>query len=86
MVVKQFDILNGLTVHDNVKLIRVKNRTNSYLIMEDHSPIIGKIDGNVTILSENDSEEVLSIKGYFMHKNNTFEFIIQERLNDGKAS
>lgn len=77
MIVKKFDISNGLTVYENVKLVRVKNKRTNYLIMEDHASIIGKINGSITILKQDDSEEILNVKGFFMNKNNVFEVIIE---------
>ncbi len=85
MIVKKFDISNGLTIYEDVKLVRVKHNTNNYLIMEDHAPMIGKINGSVTVITKDD-EEIFNIKGYFMNKNNTFELIVEEILPNGKDS
>lgn len=86
MIVKKFDISSGLTVYNNVKLIRVKNKKNNYLIMEDHAPIIGKVEGIITILREDDNDINLNVSGYFMHKLNTFELIVEGVLDDGEVS
>lgn len=80
MIVKKFDIYNGLTIYNDVKIVRIKNLINNYLIMEDHTPFIGKIEGDITIITNNNDEEIFNIRGYFMNKNNIFELIIEELL------
>ena len=46
--------------------------------MEDYLPIIGDINGNITIEMNDDVVVKENIIGYYMHKNNTFELIIKE--------
>lgn len=78
ITVKIFTISKGLEVKDDVKLIRIKSKDYNLLIMEDYIPIVGKIEGNIDFESENNSFKYENIKGYYMHSNNTFKFILKE--------
>ena len=76
--VKLFTVTDGLVEYDDVKLIRIKSDKYNLLIMEDYLPIIGDINGNITIEMNDDVVVKENIIGYYMHKNNTFELIIKE--------
>lgn len=78
ITVKIFTISKGLEVKDDVKLIRIKSKDYNLLIMEDYIPIVGKIEGDIDFESEKDSFKYENIKGYYMHSNNVFKFILKE--------
>lgn len=80
ITVKIFTISEGLDIKDNIKLIRIKSKDYNLLIMEDYLPIIGKIEGNIDFESDENSFKLENVKGYYMHRNNTFNFILNEEI------
>ena len=44
-----YSIVNGVKEIQHVRLIRIKSRKYNLLIMEDYMPVLGEIDGDVTI-------------------------------------
>lgn len=73
-----FSIETGVITHEHVKLIRIQSRDNNLLIMEDHIPIIGEINGNIEIVNEKESIRYVGVEGYFMHSHNEFKFVRKE--------
>lgn len=67
----------GLREMEGVRLIRIKSKEYNLLIMEDYMPVIGEIDGDVTILSE-EEYKVSGITGFFSHRKNLFSLMISE--------
>lgn len=80
MDAKVFDISNGVVEYNDIKLVRIKSKRCNYLIMEDHTPVIGQVNGEITILQNNKEIILTDIKGYFMHKNNSFELIVEDKI------
>lgn len=80
MIAKIFDISNGITIYDDVKLVRIKSKNCNYLIMEDHTPVLGEINGRITIINKKEDIFLNDIKGYFVYKNNSFELIVEEKF------
>ena len=78
MKVRVIDYKNGLKEYNKVTIIRITSRNLNLLIMEDHLPMIGEIQGSVEILDGDDQINFNNVDGYFMHKNNTFEMMIKE--------
>ena len=76
--VKIFDLTHGLVEYENVKFIRIVSKDYNLLIMKDYMPIIGEIEGNVSINGENVDLDFEQIKAYYIHKNNEFNLLIQE--------
>lgn len=73
-------IEKGLEIVDSVKFIRVKSKKYSIFIMDQHMPIIGEIDGNISYVTNNDEKEIENIKGFFCHRQNIFSLLINEKL------
>lgn len=78
ITVKIFSIEYGLRSFENIDLIRVKSRHCNLLIMYDHLPILGDIEGSLEFVNKEEVTTFEKIKGYFMFKNNQFEFIVKE--------
>ena len=68
----------GLREMEGVRLIRIKSKEYNLLIMEDYMPVIGEIDGDVTILSEEEEYKISGITGFFSHRKNLFSLMISE--------
>lgn len=65
----------GLEVYKNVKLVRVKSDKYNMLIMVDHTPTLGEVKGNVTILCDDEEYIIKNVIGYFSLIHNEFHFI-----------
>ena len=48
------------------------------LIMEGYTPSIGEVEGTVTIVSDTESVKLENIRGFYLHKKNTFRLMIRE--------
>lgn len=82
MSIKIFTISEGLTMKNDIKLIRIKSKKYNLLIMVDYVPIIGEIEGNIDFENGEDVLSYKDIKGYYVHSNNAFSLIIKEECND----
>ena len=82
MSAKLLNIKTGLQEYDDVKFIKIKSKDYNLLIMQDYLPIIGEIDGDVTIELVSNVVELTNIKGYFMNKKNQFNLFIKEEEED----
>ncbi|MDE6952679.1 MAG: hypothetical protein K2P09_02585 [Erysipelotrichales bacterium] len=78
LTVKLFGIQDGLQVFENQKLIRLKSKDHNLLIMEDHLPLLGELDGYLEIVGQ-EQKIFENIQGYYMHRNNTFELLLKEK-------
>ena len=65
----------GLISFDNVQAIRVHSKDYRLLIMSDHAPILGEIDGDIIVLQEDGEKKIEDVNGFFTHINNHFKFI-----------
>ncbi len=78
MQVKLFSLSEGLSIIDNVEVIRIKSKDYNLLIMKDYMPILGEIKGNIEILGSNIEKKLENISGYYMNTNNVFSLIVKE--------
>ena len=63
---------------ENVKIIRIKSGIYNLLIYKDYWPIVGELDGSISI--EGDvNRKYENIKGFYAHSRNVFHLIIKER-------
>lgn len=65
----------GLKTYDNVEAIRIINKDYRLLIMADHAPILGEVDGNMYIVTKEDEYKYENVKGFFTHIHNVFKFV-----------
>ena len=79
LTVNVFDLKTGLRTYKSVEYVRIVSSDYNLLIMLDHEPIIGEIQGKVDI-KEKDNEEVHieNIRASFMNSHNTFNLMILE--------
>lgn len=76
--VRLFELDHGLTVYENIKLVRIISKDYNLLIMVDYLPIIGEFDGNIDIKGDNVDISFKNIKGFYMNSNNEFNLMINE--------
>lgn len=69
---------NGYQIYYNVKLIRIVSKKYNLLIMVDYMPIVGELDGDIEIVSENDVVSMKNISAFYIMKNNVFKLLIRE--------
>lgn len=70
--------LDGLKEYENVKIVRIISKDYNLLIMKDYLPIIGEIEGNVDIKSDNEEVNLKDIKAFYMNSGNEFNLMIRE--------
>ena len=81
MLVKIYSLLNGLSVLENVKVIRIKSKDYNLLIMKDYVPIIGEIEGDFEVETDKETKELANIRCYYVCQNNVFEIILKDETN-----
>lgn len=67
----------GLEEFTNVNFVRVVSRRYNLLIMADYLPVIGELDGSISFRNAQEEYSRDNLKGYFMHKNNTFSLMLE---------
>ena len=72
---------NGYQIFHNVKLIRLKSKKYNLLIMVDYMPVVGEVDGDISIVSDNEEIRLDNIQGFYVMKNNVFKLLIKEDLH-----
>ena len=77
-----YSIVNGVKEIQHVRLIRIKSRKYNLLIMEDYMPVLGEIDGDVTIQSADEVSTLDGIYGFYMHQDNQFRLMLQEEREE----
>ncbi len=83
MQVRAISIERGLEVIEQVKLVRIKSKKYNLLVMVDSQSMLGEVEGDVTIVSEEGEEKYSQIKGYYVNKNNVLSLIIEGDFNAG---
>ena len=75
MVLKSDNVL--MDTIDNARIIRIKDKKYNLLVMKDYWPVVGEIDGTISI--EADKEySYTDIKGFYILAHNIFHLIIKE--------
>lgn len=66
-----------MTKIENVKVIRIKSELYTLLIMKDYWPVVGEINGRISIeADENYTYE--NIEGFYTLSHNVFHLMIKE--------
>jgi hypothetical protein len=69
---------NGLQVYRDIYLIRLKSTKCNLLIMEDYVPLIGMIEGSVSIVGKEQEVIFEEITGFYCHNRNVFSLLVKE--------
>ena len=72
---------NGLKEYEKVNFIRIKSKYYNIIIMKDYLPIIGEVQGNIEIETQDKTIKLDNIIGYYMHKKNQFNLFIKEEIS-----
>ncbi len=80
IVARIIDGRSGLRVIPAVYAIRMRDEGVRRLLMNDYTPTIGQIIGDVTILTAKGEEMVQNIRGFYKLQHNMFTLLIEEHL------
>lgn len=85
LTVKLLDIENGFQTFENVRLVRIKSRYYTLLIMRDHMPALGEMEGTLAILTQDREVLLDDVRGFYHLQHNQFTFIRSAKgaANDG---
>lgn len=81
IVARIFDINSGLRVYENVNVVKIKSKYFTLAIMSDYTPSLGEIEGEVTLITDNDLIKLENLNAYFHHQNNSFSLLIKEQAD-----
>ena len=79
IIVNILNLKDGLKQYENVKHIKITSKTYNIIIMKDYLPVIGEIEGNVEILTTNETVNLNNIIGYYVHKHNQFDLFLKDK-------
>lgn len=63
---------------EDVRIIRIKSGDYNLLIFKDYWPVVGEIEGSITI-EGTVNKKYENIKGFYSLSNNNFHLIIKEK-------
>ena len=82
VVARVYSIVNGVKEMQNVRLIRIKSKQYNLLIMEDYMPVLGEIEGTLTIQSDDEVYTLENIYGFYMLQDNLFRLMLKEKREE----
>ncbi|NCB63660.1 MAG: hypothetical protein EOM52_08605 [Clostridia bacterium] len=77
--VRVSDFIHGLRIYDGVRLVRIKSKDYTLLIMEDYFPLLGTVLGRVELLTSDGQLDLGDIKGFYLHRDNEFSLLVEEQ-------
>ena len=78
--VRVLDEKNGYQVLEHIRAVRIRSREYALLVMEDYTPTLGSVDGDVIFLGEKETA-LRNVRGFYKHQHNEFTLLIQEDLD-----
>ena len=78
MKAKVVSLLNGLQEFEDLEMIRIKSNRHTLLIMKNFMPVIGELEGSIEFVFAKDIVRMENLKGYYMHKKNSFSLLVEE--------
>lgn len=78
MQVRISSFKRGFHVYNNVRLIRIRSKEYTLLIMADYLPTIGEIEGEISFVCGTEETVMQDIRAYYMHKANVFSLMLEE--------
>lgn len=76
--VRVADFPHGLRVFDDVQMVRIKSNGYNLLIMADHVPVIGEINGDVELVLNSDIQTFDNVAAFYMHRDNVLSILIKD--------
>jgi hypothetical protein len=68
----------GLEIHRGISAIRIRGRNANLMILEDYTPIVSKLDGDVDLIGKDTYHTLRGVRGFFCHVHNVFFLILNE--------
>lgn len=69
---------NGLQTFEDLNIVRVRGKKSRLLIMEDYTPVIGEVDGEVDLIGRESYHTLKNVRGFFCHEHNVFFLLLKE--------
>ena len=76
--VRVVDYPHGLRVFENIQMARIISEKYNLLLMADHVPVIGEVDGNIEIVNEKGIETLKDIRAFYMNRANVLSVLIKD--------
>ena len=80
IIVRIISFKDGLRVLTKVRGIRILSDKYHLLIMADFAPSLGKINGDVVIITDNKEIEIKNISAFYKLQHNEFTLLIDEEI------
>lgn len=75
------DSQSGMKFYPEVSAVRIKSKEYRLLVMEDYLPALGRVEGEVVLLTPDGEVSFRGIYGFYKHQHNEFTLLI-ERQSD----
>ena len=73
---------DGLREYEGVRAIRIHSQDYNLLMMEDYAPTLGKICGDVHILTRDTEEHLTGVNGFYKLQQNLFVLILDDAARE----
>lgn len=75
--VRIVDRKKGLRVIEDVYAIRILSKKYRLLVMEDYTPMLGRVEGDVQVLAADGELVYRGIRGFYKLQHNEFTLLIE---------
>lgn len=75
---KIMGMAQGFSQIDGVKMIYLKSKDYQTMIMADYVPTFGRVQGEVTLLTDEREIRIRNVDGFFVISHNEFELLMKE--------
>lgn len=82
IIARIYDIREGLREIQHVDFIRIKSTHYNLMILEDYMPLLGELEGNLTIQAQGETLSLEDVHGFYIHQNNLFRLMLKEKRED----
>lgn len=76
LTVHIIDEINGVRVIENVRGVRIDDKEVRLFIMSDYAPILGEVNGSVSIFSADGEVELKDLSGFYKLEDNSFTLVV----------
>lgn len=76
--VRVVNFSNGLRVFEEVQMVRIKSGNYTLLVMADHIPVIGEINGNIEIVMKDEIKEFENVEAFYMERANVLSILLKD--------
>lgn len=79
------DADKGLTELNRVYAIRIRGKNLNVLIMNDYMPTLGRVEGDVVLLTPQGEVSFHGIRGFYKHQHNEFTLLVEDYGPESEA-